>query len=250
MKFNIKTATKYSSELKEITLNLQTQLRVNSSLVPSRYSMSDDVANSIPATNNGFYTATVTHKKSTLNDVLDKELSDEIIEVSATSDFAKIDPNVRLQMLQDVIEERARIDYEIEKIKNTCTLTDSFSGKELTYDLGCQINAMYREYAKSVLENIVEMNSTLTTTLNGKIADVSKSGDKGNMALTYPIEIEAKSNVDTKAILNRLDDIRNKINENSVKLSELEITNHFDFEPKFSLNLSIRSLIEKYSSKE
>lgn len=245
MQFNIKSAMEYSSKLKNVISEVETSLRVNSVLT-NRFASVEDSVNNIPAANNGIYKATVTHKKSTLNTILNKELADETVEVGATTDLAKLNPDDRLRLLDDLINERARIDYEIENIKNNSKITDAFSGREVTYDLGCQINKMYREYNSQVLQGLVEMNTELETTINGKMTDVSNTSDKGAVVVNYPIEISAKSNVNNKAVLEKYDDINNRCTINSAKLSEVEISKYFEFTPNFNLNPSIRSLIEKY----
>ena len=105
---------------------------------------------------------------------------------------------------------------------------------------------MYREYNQGVLRGLVEMDSTLKTTVTGKMTVVSGSDDKGSALVSYPIEIEAKSNVTNTDVLKQYDEINNKCTINSAKLSEVEISKFFEYEPKFNLNPSIRSLIEKY----
>ena len=99
---------------------------------------------------------------------------------------------------------------------------------------------------QGVLRGLVEMDSTLKTTVTGKMTVVSGSDDKGSALVSYPIEIEAKSNVTNTDVLKQYDEINNKCTINSAKLSEVEISKFFEYEPKFNLNPSIRSLIEKY----
>ena len=244
MKFNIKSAMEYSSKLKNVICDVSNSLRANTSLI-NRYSNDNDV-NEIPAVNNGIYTGTITHKKSQLNNVIGKNLDDEVIKVEPTSDLSQLSPDIRLKLLNDLMQERANIDYEIETIKNGSKIVDEFTGKEVTYDLGCQINKMYREYNQGVLRGLVEMDSILKTTVTGKMTVVSGSDDKGSALVSYPIEIEAKSNVTNTDVLKQYDEINNKCTINSAKLSEVEISKFFEYEPKFNLNPSIRSLIEKY----
>ena len=52
--------------------------------------------------------------------------------------------------------------------------------------------------------------------------------------------------IELKDVLKQYDEINNKCTINSAKLSEVEISKFFEYEPKFNLNPSIRSLIEKY----
>ena len=115
MRFNIKTAMEYSSKLKNLTNDVENSLGVSNSLV-NRY---DNDSTDVPATTNGLYNATVTHKKASLNKVLGKVLEDEVLEVKAKSDLTKISPAIRLKMVSDLIEEREKIDYEIETAKNS-----------------------------------------------------------------------------------------------------------------------------------
>ena len=104
---------------------------------------------------------------------------------------------------------------------------------------------MYREYNSNILKDIVEMDSKLEMTTNGKVITVINSEDKPT-AFEYPVEIEATANVNSKEVLKKYDEINDKCTLNSAKLSEVEISKFFDFEPKFNLNPSVRSLIEKY----
>lgn len=243
MKFNIKSAMEYSSKLKNVINEVSNSLRVNSSLI-NRYGAGENI-NDVPAVNNGIYSAKIIHHKSNINEVAGKNLTDEVVEVSAISDLAQLSPDVRLKLLNDLITERISIDYEIENIKNSSKITDEFTKKEVTYDLGCQINKMYREYNLSVLRDLVEMDSTLKTTINGRMTVVSGI-DNESLAVSYPIDIEATSRVTSANVLNQYDEINNKCTINSAKLSEVEISKFFEYEPKFNLNPSIRSLIEKY----
>ena len=244
MKFNIKSAMDYSSKLKNATYEIEVSLRTNGSLV-NRYGSSDEI-NDVPATDNGIYKATITHERSKISELAGKTFTDETIDVSASNDLAKLNPNIRLKLLSDLMKERTNIDYQIETIKNNSKIEDEFSGKEVTYDLGCQINKMYREYNTNVLKPLVEMNSELQTTINGKITVMTSQEDKTSSTFNYPIVIKAKSEVDQKDILKKYDDINNKCTLNSAKLSAVEISQFFDFEPKFNLNPSVRSLIEQY----
>lgn len=240
MKFNIKTAMEYSSKLKNLTNEVENSLGVNSALT-SRY---DSDSTDVPATSNGLYSATVTHKKASLNKVLGKVLEDEVIEVKAKIDLAKVSPATRLQMINDLIEEREKIDYEIETAKNSNKIVDEFSGKEITYDFGCQVNKEYRKLLDAVLQPLINMNEELSTTINGRMIDIS--GEKSSVVV-YPIDIVAKSNVDSDEVLKQFEDIDNKVKLNSAKLSEVQITKYFEFEPKFNLNPSVRSLLQTYS---
>jgi hypothetical protein len=242
MKFNIKTAMEYSSKLKNLTNDVENSLGVSNSLV-NRY---DNDSTDVPATTNGLYNATVTHKKASLNKVLGKVLEDEVLEVKAKSDLTKISPAIRLKMVSDLIEEREKIDYEIETAKNTNKIVDEFSGKEITYDFGCQVNKEYRKLLDLVLQPLINMNEELSITINGRMIDVS--GEKSSVVV-YPIDIVAKSNVDSNEVLKQFEDIDNKVKLNSAKLSEVQITKYFEFEPKFNLNPSVRSLIQAYAEK-
>lgn len=243
MKFNIKSAMDYSSKLKNVIHEVERSLRIATSLEGNRFSTNN--VNNVPAAENGMYKAKITHKKSNLRDTVGRTFNDEVINVEGASDLAKLSPDVRLKLLNDLMEERVQIDYLIETTKNGSKIIDEFSGKEVTYDLGCQINKMYREYNSNILKDIVEMDSKLEMTTNGKVITVINSEDKPT-AFEYPVEIEATANVNSKEVLKKYDEINDKCTLNSAKLSEVEISKFFDFEPKFNLNPSVRSLIEKY----
>lgn len=247
MKFNIKSAKKYSCALKSITEQVENSLKVNTCLT-NRYGAGEgDYIYSIPSVNNGIYKAVVTHQKSKINQETGKDFIDEVVEVEATGDFTKLSPELRLQILSDLLQERANIDTEIENIKNGSTIIDEFSGKEFTYDLGCQINNMYRRYVEGTLQPLVNMDSHLETTVNGKLTTTSNGEDKSSIVVTYPILIQADTQVNGADILKKYDEINQKCNLNSDKLSQIEISKYFEYEPKFNLNPSLRSLIEQYS---
>ncbi len=249
MKFNIKSAMDYSSKLKNVIHEVERSLRVVTSLEGS--SFSNNSINYVPAADDGMYKATITHKKSNLKSTVGRTFEDEEIKVEGSSDLAKLSPDTRLQLLNDLMIERVNIDYLIETTKNNSKITDEFSGKEVTYDLGCQINKMYREYNQNILRDIVEMDTELEKTTNGKVITVinADTADKPT-AFEYPITIKATSNVNNKAVLNKYDEINDKCTLNSAKLSEVEISKFFEFEPKFNLNPSVRSLIEKYKEEK
>lgn len=244
MELNIKTARDYSSKLKNVIEEVKNSLRVNSVLI----NMYDrDNVNTIPAVQNGIYKATVTHKKSSVNDAIGKELNDEVTNFEATGDLQKISPDIRLTMLKDLMEERAKVDYQIESIKNKSTIKDAFSGDQVTYDFGCQINNAYREYMKGVLEPLLNADKELNTVINGKMTAISDGDEKSSVIVTYPIEIKAELNVKGD-IVAMYEDIDNKIRENSARLSSVEISQLFSFEPKFSLNQTVKGLIAKYNN--
>ena len=245
MRFNIKSATKYSSSLKNVICDVESSLAVRDSLI-SRYGGETELED-MPAIKNGLYDAVATYKKSKLNNETGKELTDEVVNVSTKNDFCRISPEKRLKILQDLIEERNYIDYKIEEIKNTSTIVDEFSGRNLTYDLGAQINNSYRTFKENILKPLVEMNSTLNATMNEKIViAVGNGSEQTSINTTYPVLIEAKSLVNSSDILALYEDINKKCDENSAKLSEVEITKYFDYEPKFSLKPSLKGLISQY----
>lgn len=248
MKFNIKAARQYSSQLKDITNTIQNSLRTDSRLT-TPFSDKDDFS-AIPAAQCGLYAVKVTHQKSKLNEVLGKEFDDEVLEINPKSDLAKVDVNTRLQMVRDLIEERTKVDYEIESLKNKETYVDAFTNKAVTYDFGCKINKEYRNFVSEVLSHIVEMDSKVTTTVNGKMQSVNSSDEKNTVTVTYPIEITGESNVKQADVMKDLEEINQKCLENSANLNVIEISKFFDFEPKFNLNPTVRSLIEKYKEEE
>ena len=118
----------------------------------------DSNINFVPATVNGIYKATITHKKSCLNEVIGKNLDDEVIAVEAQNDLAKINLDTRLTILNDLIEERMKVDFLIETIKNQSTIKDSFSGENITYYFGYQVNKDYTEYNEYVLKPLLNAN--------------------------------------------------------------------------------------------
>lgn len=246
MELNIKSARDYSSKLKNVIEEIKNSLRVTGALV-NNFDRDTNI-NSVPATVNGIYKATITHKKSSLNEVIGKNLEDEIITVEAQNDLAKISPDTRLTMLNDLMKERMKVDFLIETIKNQSTIKDSFSGENITYDFGCQVNNAYREYNEYVLKPLLNANKELNTVVNGKMTNISNSDERTSVTVAYPIEIKATLNINTD-ILTKYEEIDNKIRENSAKLSSVEISKFFNFEPKFSLNPSVKGLIAKYEDK-
>ena len=115
MRFNIKTAMEYSSKLKNLTNDVENSLGVSNALV-NRY---DNDSTDVPATTNGLYNATVTHKKASLNKVLGKVLEDEVLDKLEAEDIDKyLDEQIdEVLNIEDSISEEQRDEIVAEIIK-------------------------------------------------------------------------------------------------------------------------------------
>ena len=140
MEMNIKDARQYSSQLGKAIDDVRNSLSVSSILTGGVFGRNsgDDLTN-IPAGNNGIYKITITNKKSAINDLIKKSLVDETVDYNSKNDLTKVDVNVRIKMLKDLIDEKCSIDNKIENKKNNAYIKDAFSGQTLTYDFACQV---------------------------------------------------------------------------------------------------------------
>lgn len=236
MLLNKKEAGNYSSKLKN---------------------MADAIKDSLVGYNaEGIYKKTITTDKEELRIVTGIEYQDEEEVVEPKSMLGKVDPVTRVEMLVDLLDEINKIDYEIETRKNEAKIVSPFLNEEVTFDFAKKENIAYGDCGKSrfgncginllsVIGELKKLNEKMPTQTTEKSIS-TLSGDNNK------VELKAKVSVDEeltfkKEELNKLyDDYAEKVRLQSKAIEKCAIQD-FEFEPKFSFNETIDSLIAKYS---
>lgn len=239
MLLNKKEAGNYSSKLKNLA---------------------DSVKDSLVGYNaEGIYKKTIKTDKEELRLVTGKDYKDDEEVVEPKSMLGNVDPVTRVKMLIDLLDEINKIDYEIETRKNEAKILSPFLGKEVTFDFAKKENIAYGDCGKARFGNS-------GVNLLGLIGELKKLNDKiptqtsektisAFGADNSRVDLKAKVSVDEeltfkKEELNRLyEDYAEKVRLQSKAIEKCAIQD-FDFEPKFSFNETIDSLIARYSKED
>lgn len=239
MLLNKKEAGNYSSKLKNLA---------------------DSVKDSLVGYNaEGIYKKTIKTDKSDLRLVTGKDYQDEEEEVEPKTMLGNVNPVTRVQMLVDLLDEINKIDYEIETRKNEAKIKSPFLDKEVTFDFAKKENIAYGDCGRarfgnsgvnllSVIGELKKLNDQIPTQVSEKT--ISTLGADGAR-----VDLKAKVSVDEKLAfekeeLNKLyEEYAEKVRLQSKAIEKCAIQD-FEFEPKFSFNETMDSLIAKYSEKE
>lgn len=204
----------------------------------------------------GIYKETIKTDKSEIRTITGKDYADDTEIVEPKSMLGRMCPVTRVQMLVDLLDEINKIDYEIETRKNEAKIVSPFLNKEVTFDFAKKENIAYGESGKSryggtginllsVIGDLKKLNDKVPTQNSEKvIATIGTDNGK--------IDLKAKVSVDKeltfkKDELNKLyEDYSEKARLQSKAIEKCAIQD-FEFEPKFSFNETIDSLIAKYS---
>lgn len=236
MIINKKEAGNYSSKLKTLAETVKDSL--------------------VGYTAEGIYKETTKVDKSEARKITGKDYEDEETISEPKTMLGRMCPVVRVQMLVDLLDEINKIDYEIETRKNEAKIVSPFLNKEVTFDFAKKENIAYGESGKSrysgtginllsVIGELKKLNDKIPTQNSEKpIAAIGVDNTK--------IDLKAKVSVDKeltfkKDELNKLyEDYSEKARLQSKAIEKCAIQD-FEFDPKFSFNETIDSLIAKYS---
>ena len=83
---------------------------------------------------------------------------DEEKEIKPINKIAQVNPMTRIQILKDLVEEKNKIDYEINKAKQNLTITSPFSGEKIGVDLATKENTLYRRMVMKNMEDLFTQN--------------------------------------------------------------------------------------------
>ena len=167
---------------------------------------------------------------------------DESKEKTPVRPIAKLDPMKRMLIILDLVEEKNKIDYEINKAKQGLTIMSPFSNTEIGVDLAMKENALYRRTAMLNLENMLDVEE-------GEIEQTRKMSllvDGVNMTFEYPFIIKKESLVDEGKVNELYEELHTKTQEASDLIDKALSSSTLEFENKFPLFKNIDKVIKMY----
>ena len=207
----------------------------------------------------GIYKETTTVDKEELRIVTGKEYKDDEEVSEPKTMLGKVNPVVRVKMLIDLLDEINKIDYEIETRKKKKKIVSPFLDKEVTFDFAKKENIAYGESGKSrygglginllsVIGELKKLNDDVPVQNSEKVITTVNS-DNGRVDLKAKVSVK-KELTFKKEKLNKLyEEYSEKARLQSKAIEKCAIQD-FAFEPKFSFNETIDSLITKYKTEE
>lgn len=167
---------------------------------------------------------------------------DESKEKTPVRPIAKLDPMKRMLIILDLVEEKNKIDYEINKAKQGLTIMSPFSNTEIGVDLAMKENALYRRTAMLNLENMLDVEE-------GEVEQTRKMSllvDGVNMTFEYPFIIKKESLVDEGKVNELYEELHTKTQEASDLIDKALSSSTLEFENKFPLFKNIDKVIKMY----
>ena len=167
---------------------------------------------------------------------------DEVKEKTPVRPIAKLDPMKRMLIILDLVEEKNKIDYEINKAKQGLTIVSPFSNTEIGVDLAMKENALYRRTAMLNLANMLDVEE-------GEVEQTRKMSllvDGVNMTFEYPFIIKKESLVDEGKVNELYEELHTKTQEASDLIDKALSSSTLEFENKFALFRNIDKVIKMY----
>lgn len=167
---------------------------------------------------------------------------DEVKEKTPVRPIAKLDPMKRMLIILDLVEEKNKIDYEINKAKQGLTIVSPFSNTEIGVDLAMKENALYRRTAMLNLANMLDVEE-------GEVEQTRKMSllvDGVNMTFEYPFIIKKESLVDEGKVNELYEELHTKTQEASDLIDKALSSSTLEFENKFPLFRNIDKVIKMY----
>ena len=167
---------------------------------------------------------------------------DEVKEKTPVRPIAKLDPMKRMLIILDLVEEKNKIDYEINKAKQGLTIVSPFSNIEIGVDLAMKENALYRRTAMLNLANMLDVEE-------GEVEQTRKMSllvDGVNMTFEYPFIIKKESLVDEGKVNELYEELHTKTQEASDLIDKALSSSTLEFENKFPLFRNIDKVIKMY----
>lgn len=167
---------------------------------------------------------------------------DEVKEKTPVRPIAKLDPMKRMLIILDLVEEKNKIDYEINKAKQGLTIVSPFSNTEIGVDLAMKENALYRRTAMLNLANMLDVEE-------GEVEQTRKMSllvDGVNMTFEYPFIIKKESLVDEGKVNELYEELHTKTQEASDLIDKALSSSTLEFENKFPLFKNIDKIIKMY----
>lgn len=223
MKFSVKSAGQYSNVLSHMI---------------AQFSI-----NGYDAEKEGLVKVTEIAQKSKIKTGKEEMVyEDEVKEKTPVRPIAKLDPMKRMLIILDLVEEKNKIDYEINKAKQGLTIMSPFSNTEIGVDLAMKENALYRRTAMLNLENMLDVEE-------GEIEQTRKMSllvDGVNMTFEYPFIIKKESLVDEGKVNELYEELHTKTQEASDLIDKALSSSTLEFENKFPLFKNIDKVIKMY----
>lgn len=203
----------------------------------------------------GIYKTTTNIDKTEIRKITGKEYDDEEIVSEPQTLLGRVNPLIRVNMLIDLLDEINKIDYEIETRKNEAKIKSQFLDKEVTFDFAKKENIAYGENGKSrygnvginllsVIGELKKLNDEIPEQNSEKvISAISTDNEKVDLKAKVTVKKEMTFK---KQELNRIyEEYSEKARLQSKEIEKCAIQD-FEFQPKFSFNETIDSLISKY----
>ena len=162
-------------------------------------------------------------------------------------------------MLIDLLDEIDKIDYEIETRKNEAKINSPFLNKEVTFDFAKKENIAYGENGKSrygnvginllsILGELKKLNDKIPAQKSEKIVSTITS-ENGRMDLKAKVSVSKEMTFNKEELNSIYEEYSEKARLQSKAIEKCAIQD-FEFEPAFSFNETIDSLVVRYNNKE
>lgn len=158
--------------------------------------------------------------------------------------IAQVNPMVRAQILKDLVDEKNRIDYKINKQKQALTIVSPFTNKEINVDLATKENSLYRHFLMENYNALLGINDDEIETTKR----MSLSIDGQNMIFEYPVITKKESLVDEGKINEEYTDLYSKTQTSSDLIDKALSSTSFEFETKFPLYENVDKVIKMYKN--
>lgn len=158
--------------------------------------------------------------------------------------IAQVNPMVRAQILKDLVDEKNRIDYEINKQKQALIIVSPFTNKEINVDLATKENSLYRHFLMENYNALLGINDDEIETTK----KMSLSIDGQNMIFEYPVITKKESLVDEGKINEEYTDLYSKTQTSSDLIDKALSSTSFEFETKFPLYENVDKVIKMYKN--
>ena len=223
MEFNIKSAGQYSNVL---------------SVMISRFQFGgNDVAEGLVKKTETSLLSRIVTGTDTL------KFEDEVEEIKPERKISQIDPMVRIKILEDLVTEKNKIDYEINKKKSTLNIKSPITGETINVDLAKKENALYKN---ALMDNgykeLLDVNDSERKVIKNKELKIEDQ----KIVAEYPVIIKTESKVDSGVINEKYAELYNKTQEESNLIDSALSGAFFHFDCKFPTYYSEEKIIAMY----
>lgn len=237
MLINKKEAGNYSCKLKELAEEIKDSL--------------------VGYNSDGIYDVTTTIDKSEIRSITGKEYENETDESKPITPLGNVNPVDRVRMLIDLLDEINKVDYEIETRKNEAKIISPFLNKEVTFDFAKKENIAFGDCGKSrhcssginllgIISELKKQNDNIPIQ-NSEKTIATLDSDNGRIDLRAKVSVRKELRFSKEDLSDIYEEYSEKVRQQSKAIEKCAIQD-FEFEPKFSFNETMDSLIRKYST--